>query len=108
MIVMTFRLRVGSLMFLVWLAALVLVAAVDVHREYEARSRVEVLDEQIDANGTRTVTLSYNHRTSWYVGGVPLGPCPAAVFSLVAIVVSVLVWVGRRRMGRRSPEPRRE
>ena len=42
-----------------------------------------------------------NKRISYYVGPIPLGPWPVAVFSGVAFAMSVVIW-GLARRGRRK------
>ena len=94
--------QVRTLMFVVWLSALLLAGVIDVVRELEERNRVEVLDQHIDADGSVTSQLIFNKRISYYVGPIPLGPWPVAVFSGVAFAVSVVIWGLARRGRRRS------
>jgi hypothetical protein len=91
------RFRVRTLMFVVWLFALLAAGAVDVLKEQRNRSRVEVIDEQTNADGSSTATLIYNHRTYYFVGPIPLGPCPIALLSGMAFAASIVGWI---RVGR--------
>jgi hypothetical protein len=91
-----FRLR--TLMFVIWLSALLLAGVVDVLRELAIRNSVEVVGEHIDANGSTSSTLIFERRTYYFVGpiplvgSIPLGPWPLALFSGVAFAASVAVW----------------
>jgi hypothetical protein len=54
---------------------------------------VEVIDERVGADGSRTVSLLYEHQTSYYVGPIPLGRYPIAVLSGLGFAASVGVWI---------------
>ncbi len=86
------QVRVRTLMFVVWLSALMLVGAVDLHEEYRNRNRVEVINEHIGVDGSRSATLLFSHTKFYYLGPLPIGPCAVAVFSAVAFVASIVVW----------------
>ena len=81
------RFRVRTLMLVIWLSALVMTGAVDVLEELRNRNRVEVV---VDATGSSLVILSRYY--FYYLGPVPLGPRPMAVFSGVAFVASIIAW----------------
>ncbi len=83
--------RVRTLMFVIWLLALLFVGALDVLKEQRSRNRVEVINEKTSADGSRSFTLIYTRRT-YYLGPVPIGPCPIAVLSGLAILTSIMVW----------------
>ena len=89
--------RVRTLMFVVWLSALALVGTVDLLEEYRKRNRVEVINEHIGVDGSRTATLLFSHSTFYYFGPLPIGPCPIAVLSGVAFVASIMVWTTAQR-----------
>ena len=52
---------VRTLMFVVWLSALVFVGTVDILKEYRNRNSVELIDEHIGVDGSRSSTLLYGH-----------------------------------------------
>jgi hypothetical protein len=84
-------------MFAVWLSALAFVGVVDVLEEYRSFRRVEVIHERIGVDGSRSATLLYGYYKRYYVGPIPIGPCPRAVFSGVAFLGSVVIWILYRR-----------
>jgi hypothetical protein len=70
-----------------------MVGAVDVLEELRNRNRVEVVHEHIGEDGTpSSFVLLYGHYKLYYLGPVPLGPYPMAVFSGVAFVASIMAW----------------
>ena len=91
------KFRVRTLMLLVWLSALVSVAVLDDLHEMRLRNRVVISAQSADADGSRSAVLLYDHRTAYYFGPVPLGPCPTAVFSGLTFVASVAAFVFYRR-----------
>ncbi len=100
--------RVRTLMFLIWLSALLFAGVVDVLKELAIRNSVEVVDEHVDANGTTSFSLIYGRRTYHYIGpipyigSIPLGPWPVAVLSGVAFAGSVGCWTLRYRCKQRK------
>ncbi len=102
-----FRLR--TLMFVIWLSALLLAGVVDVLRELAIRNSVEVMDERIDANGSTSHSLIFDRRTYYFVGPIPLvgqiplGRWPLALFSGVAFAASVAGWALCHRCKKREP-----
>jgi hypothetical protein len=96
--------RIRTLMFMVWISALACVGVADVIRERAARNRVLIIDERVHPNGTLTMTILHSHSTFWYVGPLPVGPCPAAVLSGFAAVVSIIVFIARRNRPVRSDQ----
>ena len=96
------RFRVRTLMFVVWLSALLVLGAVDVLSVQRIRNRVEVINEQINADGSSSATLLYNHRTHYFVGPIPIGPYPIAVVSGMAFAASIVVWTRCRWVKRRN------
>jgi hypothetical protein len=99
------RITVRDLMFHVWLTALLAAGAADIIRERRARDHVQVINESTDLGGSTSMTLLWSQTTYYYVGPIPLGPCPVATLSGVAFVGSVVAWVllGRRK-ARRSAQ----
>ena len=91
------RFRVRTLMFVVWLSALVFVGAVDVLEEYRIRNRLELIGFDVIVDDSRSVTLLHGHYKFYYLGPIPFGPCPTAVFSGVAFVASIAIWILYRR-----------
>jgi hypothetical protein len=97
-----FRFRVRTLMFSVWMSAILIVGTLDVLNEYRTRSKVVVVSERVATDGSRSATLLYSRRTHYYLGPLPIGPCPVAVFSAVTFIASTVVWILRRRAGDRN------
>jgi hypothetical protein len=91
------RLRLRSLLFLVWLFALLSLGAAD--RFHELRGdHVQIVDERVNVGGPGSVTLLWQH--SYSFGGIPLGPSPTAVLCGVVFVVSLAAWVILNSRGR--------
>jgi hypothetical protein len=97
--------RVRILMFVVWLSAFLLAGAVDVLEEQRVRDRVSII-HSLHADGPCSTTLVCGRRTDCYLGPVPIGPCPVAVFSELAVVGSVAVWALCLRRKRGPPRSR--
>jgi uncharacterized membrane protein len=94
--------RLLTLMFVIWLSALLLAGVVDVLKELAIRNRVVVVDEHIDANGSTSASLIFGRRTYYFVGPIPLGPWPVALLSGVAFAASVAGWALCRRRKKRK------
>lgn len=78
------RFLIRTLMLVVWLSALPMVGALDVLREVQNRSRaVGFVDERGFAWVIRRSSYSY-------LGPIPLGPCPTAVFSGLAFAGTIM------------------
>ena len=85
--------RIRTLMPLVWLSALVCAGVTDIIRQNAASDRVEVIDEQVQTDGSSTAILLYQHRIYYYISPIPIGRYPIAVFSGVGLAASVVGWV---------------
>lgn len=94
--------RIRTLLFMIWLSALLLAGTIDVVQEYRNRHTAVVLNERVDANGSRSATILYSYSRSYYLGSVPIGPCPTALFSGIAFVGSLVGWVRYRRGKKRA------
>ena len=47
--------------------------------------------------GSGSAALIFHWRMDHYLGPIPIGPCPVAVFSSLAFAASVVVWAVCRR-----------
>jgi hypothetical protein len=99
---LSFRFRIRTLLFLIWMTALLMAGAIDVFNEYRNRNAVTVVNERVGPDGSITASLLFGRRVYYYLGPLPLGPCPVAVFSGATLVASTAVWLLRRRTFDRS------
>jgi hypothetical protein len=86
------RFHVRSLMFLVWLSALLIVGTLDVVNELRNRTRLVVINQHVGADGSLSFSLLHHRHSSYYLGPIPIGPCPVAVFSGLGFMASIAVW----------------
>jgi hypothetical protein len=96
------RFRIRTLMFLVWLGALVSLGAVDLYRE-QAGHWVEFGDIRLGPDGDPRAAFVWQ-QTNYHVWGIPLGPSLTAIFCGILVIASVLVWT-ILRMRKRSTSP---
>lgn len=93
------RFRIRTLMLVVWLSALVMVGALDVLKEVRNRSRaIGFVDE-------RGFVIFHGYSRYYYIGPIPLGPCPTAVFSGLAFAATIIVWRLAARSENRVVQP---
>jgi hypothetical protein len=89
--------RVGTLMFVIWLSALLIAGAVDIHRAWELWNHFEVIEKHFNADGSLASFLLVNTYRCHYLGPIPIGPCPIAVYGGIVFVASIVTWGLRRR-----------
>ena len=94
---LSFRFRIRTLLFLIGMTALLMAGAIDVFNEYRDRNTVTVVNERVGPDGSTTASLLFGRRVYYYLGPVPLGPCPVALFCGATLVALAAVWLLRRR-----------
>src|SRR5262245_14923379 len=90
------RFRLRTLMIVVGLSAIAMVGVADVLSYYRIRNHFEVVSERQHSDGSLSMTLLSTEST-YFLGAIPLGPCPGVVLTAVICGVSVVVWVVRHR-----------